>query len=361
MNSTFQTFTWTVNAYSSGHFNLHTYPSPYGSTLTQTAGSVDMRYTQLYFKSSNAVIASSISCNSLSELYFQQPTHMPTGKLGVGTWTDNGTDATITLGNGATSQDHYKTPGTCPANGTITMSIDVKLGTATNIVLYWWAKSTIQVFDSSNGLNTSSFVTCTHTFTNTTSSAVQCEWSIGRQYNHAGSPPGWATYQTTGTCIVKNFSVKTATNIPTTTFTGDVSISGTMTAATKSFDIKHPDPDKIGHRLRHWCIESDTPGGMVMYTKSVEMSTTSGTFNMPDWLKHLTKNVIVLVTPFNHFGSGWGECLDNELQIHTTTKGQWNVLITASRADYCSQHMRPQEVDYTTIAPIVDKEKEMPK
>ena len=39
LNSTFQTFTWTVNAYSTGIFNLHTYPSPTGSTLTQAAGS----------------------------------------------------------------------------------------------------------------------------------------------------------------------------------------------------------------------------------------------------------------------------------------------------------------------------------
>ena len=139
--------------------------------------------------------------------------------------------------------------------------------------------------------------------------------------------------------------------------TGDLTITGTMTAATKSFDIKHPDPDKIDHRLRHWCIESDKPGGMVMYTRSVEMSTTSETFNMPDWFKHLTKDVIVFVTPFKHFGSGWGECIDNELQIHTTTKGQWNVLITASRNDHCAINMCPKEVEYTT-APIIEIDEE---
>jgi hypothetical protein len=91
------------------------------------------------------------------------------------------------------------------------------------------------------------------------------------------------------------------------------------------------------------------------------MSTTSETFNMPDWFKHLTKDVIVFVTPFKHFGSGWGECIDNELQIHTTTKGQWNVLITASRNDHCAINMCPQEVEYTSLAPIIeiDEEKEM--
>jgi len=282
---------------------------------------------------------------------------MPT-RNGAGTWTDNGSDATITLGNGATGQDHYYTLGSCPANGTITISIDVKLGTANNIVLYWWGSAPIEIFDVNDGLNTSTFTTCSLTFTNNTASPISKEWSIGRTYDHAGSPPGWTTHQTTGTCIVKNFSVATATTIPTTTFVGSVSISGTMTAATKSFDIKHPDPDKIDYRLRHWCVESDKPGGMVMYTKTVEMNTTSETFNMPDWFKHLTENVIVFVTLFNHFGSAWGECASSILHIHTTTKGQWNVLITASRADHCSQFMCPQEGEYTTVAPIVDEEKE---
>ena len=153
---------------------------------------------------------------------------------------------------------------------------------------------------------------------------------------------------------IKNWSI--GVDLGVLTITGDLTVSGTMTAATKSFDIKHPDPDKPDYRLRHWCIESDKPGGTVMYAKNVEMNTTSETFNMPDWFKHLTKDVIVFVTPFKHFGSAWGECVDNELHIHVTTKGQWNVLITASRNDPCSNVMCPQEVEYTTVAPIIDEE-----
>ena len=68
LNSTFQTFTWAVNAYSTGIFNLHTYPSPLGSTLTQAAGSVDMRYIQLYGTTSNATISASLTCYSLTAL-----------------------------------------------------------------------------------------------------------------------------------------------------------------------------------------------------------------------------------------------------------------------------------------------------
>ena len=90
------------------------------------------------------------------------------------------------------------------------------------------------------------------------------------------------------------------------------------------------------------------------------MSTTSETFSMPDWFKHLTKNVIVFVTPFKHFGSGWGECVDNTLHVHTSTKGHWNVLITASRNDHCATTQCPQEVEYTAVAPIDDKDMAVP-
>jgi len=129
----------------------------------------------------------------------------------------------------------------------------------------------------------------------------------------------------------------------------NVYASGSISAAVKPFEIEHPDPAKPDMRLRHWCVESDTPGGMVMYTKTVDMSTTSETFDMPDWFKYLTKNVIVFITPFKQFGSGWGECIDNTLKIHTTSTGKWNVLITADRNDKCATTMCPQEVEYTPV------------
>jgi len=137
---------------------------------------------------------------------------------------------------------------------------------------------------------------------------------------------------------------------------GNILATGSISGATKSFDIKHPDPSKETMRLRHWCVESDVAGGMVMYTKSVDMSTTSETFNMPDWFKHLTKDVIVFVTPFKHFGSGWGECVDNILHVHTSTKGKWNILITASRDDSCA-NCCPQEVEYI---PVINNDNGMP-
>ena len=63
---------------------------------------------------------------------------------------------------------------------------------------------------------------------------------------------------------------------------------------------------------------------------------------------------MVFVTPFKHFGSGWGECVDNTLQVHTSTKGHWNVLITASRNDHCATTQCPQEVEYIPAEPVID-------
>ena len=56
--------------------------------------------------------------------------------------------------------------------------------------------------------------------------------------------------------------------------------------------------------------------------------------------------------PLRHFGNGWGECDMNTLHVHTTTKGQWNVLITASRNDMCATMMCPQEVEYSSTSTL---------
>ena len=102
-----------------------------------------------------------------------------------------------------------------------------------------------------------------------------------------------------------------------------------------------------------------------MYTKQIKATKAQTiTFEMPDWFKHLTKDVIIFCSPYEHFGNAWGKYMDNNIiEMHTSKGGTYNVLITASRADYCAINMCPQEVEYTTIAPIIeiDEEKEMPK
>jgi len=129
--------------------------------------------------------------------------------------------------------------------------------------------------------------------------------------------------------------------------TGDIHASGTVSATTKSFDIQHPDPSKPGQRLRHWCYEGDSPGGSLIYRRTVTMDSSHATLTMPDWFEHLAKNVTIHMTPFEHFGSAWGRCDGNSIELHATTTGQWHVLIMADRKDVCATTMCPQEVEYT--------------
>jgi hypothetical protein len=133
--------------------------------------------------------------------------------------------------------------------------------------------------------------------------------------------------------------------------TGNILATGSITAATKSFDIAHPDPAKPDMRLRHWCQETDTPGGSVQYRRTIDMTSSSMSFDMPDWFSYLVKDVIVMVTPYQHFGSAWGECNRNTIELHATTLGKWHVLIMGARNDTCATTMCPQEVEYIPKEP----------
>ena len=93
-----------------------------------------------------------------------------------------------------------------------------------------------------------------------------------------------------------------------------------ITASTKNFDILHPDPAKTGMRLRHWCLEGDTPGGGLLYRKQVA-AIRSGTTDLivPGWFQHLAKNVMVFCNGYKHHGTAWG--VQDELDpnvIHIT-------------------------------------------
>ena len=175
-----------------------------------------------------------------------------------------------------------------------------------------------------------------------------------------GSTAGSLPDQGSGTgaaphLFIKNNSYVGINNVApsyTLDVTGDIRATGTVYGATKSFAIAHPDPAKPDMRLRHWCIETaDAPGGLLLYRRTVEMTSTTETIEMPSWFSHLTKDVIVQVTPYQHFGSAWGECNGNTIELHATTLGKWHVLITASRKDDCAVNHCPQEVEYIPKEP----------
>jgi hypothetical protein len=128
---------------------------------------------------------------------------------------------------------------------------------------------------------------------------------------------------------------------------GDIHASGTISASVKPFDIPHPDPNKPESRLRHWCVESDVPGGSILYRRQITATNAQIiTLTMPDWFKYLTTNVIIFCSPYEHFGIAWGKYVDNNIEIHTNKDGKYNILITCDGNDICATTMCEQEIEY---------------
>ena len=94
------------------------------------------------------------------------------------------------------------------------------------------------------------------------------------------------------------------------------------------------------------CIESDIPGGMVLYRRQITATNAQTiTLTMPDWFKHLITNVIIFCSPYEHFGIAWGKYVDNNIEIHTNKDGKYNILITCDRNDECAK-MCEQKIEY---------------
>ncbi len=130
-----------------------------------------------------------------------------------------------------------------------------------------------------------------------------------------------------------------------------LNVLGAINAGTKCFDIVHPDPaKKATDRLRHWCLESDEPGGSLLYKRQVT-APKAGVVDliMPSYFAYLATNVTVFCNGFKHLGTAWGE--QDELEpsvIHITTsrKGVYNIMVMGDRCDDCARLKCPQEVEY---------------
>jgi len=137
---------------------------------------------------------------------------------------------------------------------------------------------------------------------------------------------------------------------------GSCTISGSLTAATKSFLIDHPDPIKAeqGMKLRHWVTESDEVGGSLLYRRQVKAIQGNNILEMPEFFKHLASHVMCVASPVRHFGLCWAD-LDfedaNRVVLGTSKAGLYTVLVTARRKDHCALHMCPQEVEFIPVPP----------
>ena len=148
--------------------------------------------------------------------------------------------------------------------------------------------------------------------------------------------------------------INNVTPLYTLDVTGDIRATGTVYGATKSFDIAHPDPAKPDMRLRHWCTESDEPGGSLIYRKQIDAVHGNSIITMPAWFKHLSTDVLCFASPVRHFGLCWADrdADDaNKVILGTSRAGVYNVMITAKRSDICATTMCPQEVEYIPEKP----------
>ncbi len=117
---------------------------------------------------------------------------------------------------------------------------------------------------------------------------------------------------------------------------GNVTIPGSLSKGSGSFDIPHTDPEKIkeneNYRLRHYFVETPSAGGN-LYKYQMTLNEGFNTFKLPDYFDHLNKDCLVWVNSFEHFGRGWGEVNGNICEITVEKEGVYNILIFGDRCD----------------------------
>ena len=95
-----------------------------------------------------------------------------------------------------------------------------------------------------------------------------------------------------------------------------------------------------------------------MYRVRVDMTSTTQTFEMPaSWFPFIAADPWVSATPYQHFGSAWGEVAEDgrTFTLHSTTLGEWNVLITALRNDSCGQMCANDPIEFQEDLPAPDE------
>ena len=159
-------------------------------------------------------------------------------------------------------------------------------------------------------------------------------------------------------CSGQYFSITTggaSYHMPILCNNADVTVAGTLSASVKNFTIRDPRPavtssaENMIPKLRHWCVEGDTPAGMLMYRRQVTATIAGNyTIQMPDWFEYLAEDVQCFSSPAGrHFGMSWAEQDaddPNVIRVGCSKAGLYNILITACRIDHCALYMCAREV-----------------
>jgi hypothetical protein len=132
-----------------------------------------------------------------------------------------------------------------------------------------------------------------------------------------------------------------------------LSVSGSVSKGSGSFDIEHPNPAKKDtHRLRHYFVETPSAGGNI-YKYQLDCKKGENYIDLPDYFQHLNTDSLVWANAFKHFGRAWGEVIENgkRAKIVCEQSGFYNILIFGDRKD----EIAVKEFDQYGVEYKVDK------
>jgi hypothetical protein len=151
---------------------------------------------------------------------------------------------------------------------------------------------------------------------------------IGATYL-GGAVTGPTSIATSGAVNCASVAATGAITCATVTATGLITCGSLYSADPKHFDIPHP--TKEGYRLRHRCLEG--PLAYLYYPYQYDCVVGMNEFELPDYFEAMNSDVLVYVSPFKHFGSGWGETVNNTLHIYCNASGYYNIQVVGTRTD----------------------------
>lgn len=142
-----------------------------------------------------------------------------------------------------------------------------------------------------------------------------------------------------------NGNVGIGNNTPAST----LRVEGSISKSSGTFNIKHPDPEKVGWRLQHSFVESPTRGDNIYrFELTTTEANTSSIIQLPQYFKHLNENSQVWVSAQDNFGTAYGQVDSNSenIIVHTQEIGKYNVLLIGTRKDPDSLWFDASGVEY---------------
>ena len=132
--------------------------------------------------------------------------------------------------------------------------------------------------------------------------------------------------------IAASSKISTAAN---TLFTCNICAFGSLTKASGTFLIDHPDPSlEPTHNLVHSFVESPTAGDNI-YRFSVTTVNNEAEIILPEYYRYLNKDSQLWVSANGHFGKAFGLINISVTKIKVTSNedGKYNIMLVGTRKD----------------------------